>query len=72
MMSDLLIGLIKIYQKYLSRIKPKRIKCRFYPTCSTYAMLALEKYGLRIGIKKTINRLKRCRPDNFDSCIDYP
>ncbi len=71
-LSRLLIFIIRIYQKVISPIKPKRIKCRFYPTCSQYAMLSIEKYGARTGVKKTINRLRRCNPHNRDSCIDYP
>ncbi|WP_198284001.1 membrane protein insertion efficiency factor YidD [Evansella cellulosilytica] len=67
-----LIKLIRFYQKKLSPIKPKHIKCRFHPTCSQYAILSLEKYGVRKGTIKFLQRLWRCRPDNYDSCIDYP
>ncbi|MDQ0254772.1 putative membrane protein insertion efficiency factor [Evansella vedderi] len=68
----LLLEIIRFYQKRISPIKPKRIKCRFYPTCSQYAVLSLKKYGVRKGILKIINRLVRCRPDNYESCIDFP
>lgn len=63
------VCLIKFYQRKLSRYFGH---CRFYPTCSQYAILAIEKYGVSKGIKLTIKRLYRCRPDNLDSCIDYP
>lgn len=72
MLNKFLIFIIKIYQKFISPIKPKRIKCRFYPTCSRYAIVSIQKYGAIIGIKRTINRLKRCNPHNTESCIDYP
>lgn len=72
MLSKYLIGNIKIYQKYISPIKPKKIKCRFYPTCSQYAILSIQKYGSIQGIKKTVKRLRKCNPHNRDSCIDYP
>ncbi|WP_184662895.1 membrane protein insertion efficiency factor YidD [Texcoconibacillus texcoconensis] len=72
MCKSTLILLIKTYQRWLSPIKPKRIKCRFHPTCSTYAIQSIEKYGPLKGAKKTINRLKRCNPYNRESCIDYP
>ncbi|UOE54906.1 membrane protein insertion efficiency factor YidD [Cytobacillus oceanisediminis] len=72
MLSSILIIITRIYQKFLSPIKPKRVKCRFYPTCSGYAIQAIRKYGAVKGTKKTINRLKRCNPYNRDSCIDYP
>ncbi len=64
------IGIIRIYQNYLS---PKmKNRCRFYPTCSNYGILAINKYGAVKGVYKTINRLYRCRPNNLKSCIDYP
>ncbi|MEI3607097.1 membrane protein insertion efficiency factor YidD [Pseudogracilibacillus sp. SE30717A] len=45
MLSKLLILLVKFYQKFLSPIKPKRIRCRFHPTCSQYAIISINKYG---------------------------
>lgn len=71
-LNKLFILIIKFYQRYISPIKPKRIKCRFYPTCSRYAILAFEKHGTIKGLKMTLNRLKRCNPHNTESCIDYP
>jgi len=72
-MFRIIIFFIKIYQKTLSPLLTRLgVRCRFYPTCSEYAILALKKYGLWIGIKKTYCRLRRCRPDNFESCIDFP
>ncbi|MCD8510568.1 MAG: membrane protein insertion efficiency factor YidD [Bacillus sp. (in: Bacteria)] len=67
-----LITIIQFYQRKLSPLKPKHIKCRFHPTCSQYAILSLKKYGVRKGIIKSFQRLWRCRPDNLESCIDYP
>lgn len=63
-----LIFIIKIYQK----IAPISIrsKCRFEPSCSNYMLQALEKYGLFTGLKKGINRLKRCNIN--DGGYDYP
>lgn len=72
-MSKVAIILIRIYQKSLSPILNHfGIRCRFYPTCSEYGILAIKRYGFLNGIKKIYKRLKRCRPDNFDSCIDFP
>ena len=63
----ILIWLIKIYQ---SKAKIEtRLKCCFEPSCSEYAILALEKYGLIRGVAKSINRLKRCHPPGG---VDYP
>ena len=64
-----LIFLIKLYQKYISPLK--RSSCRFYPTCSEYAILALKKYGLFKGSFKIIWRLIRCNPFSKGG-IDYP
>ena len=64
----LLIFIVKIYQK----IAPisVREKCRFEPSCSNYMLQCLEKYGLFKGLKKGINRLKRCNTN--DGGYDYP
>lgn len=59
-MKKVLIYLIKIYRKYISPLK--RPSCRFYPTCSEYALEALEKYGSIKGGIMSINRLIRCNP----------
>nr|WP_304363227.1 membrane protein insertion efficiency factor YidD [Gilliamella apicola] len=58
---------------YLYRsIAPNRIRsaCRFEPSCSEYALLAIEKYGVLKGWKLTLDRLKRCKPPNGGK--DYP
>jgi len=36
--------------------------CRFYPSCSEYSALAIEKHGALIGLLLTIYRLLRCQP----------
>jgi putative membrane protein insertion efficiency factor len=46
--------------------------CRFYPSCSDYAVRALQKYGLLHGTFLAAMRIKRCNPSNTESCIDYP
>jgi putative membrane protein insertion efficiency factor len=57
--SRLAIGLIHVYQLARSgRTSP----CRFTPTCSHYAVLALQRHGLRRGLRLTLGRLARCRP----------
>ena len=54
------IGLIRGYQRFLSPLK--RPCCRFYPTCSQYAVEALEKYGLLRGGLMAARRILRCNP----------
>ncbi|MDR2556840.1 MAG: membrane protein insertion efficiency factor YidD [Bacteroidales bacterium] len=54
------IGLIKIYQYCISPFFPPA--CRFTPTCSAYAVEAIEKYGALKGGWLTLKRLLRCHP----------
>lgn len=61
-MKIILIFFIKIYQKFISPItKPS---CRFYPTCSEYAIDAINKYGFIKGSFLAIKRILRCHPFN--------
>lgn len=54
------IILLQMYRKYLSGIKIQC--CRFYPSCSEYAIGAIEKYGLLRGFFITCGRVVRCHP----------
>ena len=64
----ILIGLVRVYQRYAP--ETRRRMCLFKPTCSEYAILALNKYGSIRGTIKTIDRLKRCKGGKYH--IDYP
>jgi putative membrane protein insertion efficiency factor len=55
-----LILLIRAYQRWISPALPPT--CRFYPSCSEYAVQALEVHGLVIGSALTVWRLVRCAP----------
>ncbi|NLP43984.1 MAG: membrane protein insertion efficiency factor YidD [Peptococcaceae bacterium] len=55
-----LIGIIVCYQKYISPLKPRT--CRFYPTCSEYALQAIKKYGIIKGTGKALFRIIKCNP----------
>ena len=63
-MKKLLLALIRIYQKYVSPAFPPR--CRFIPTCSQYAVEAIEKYGALKGGWLALKRLSKCHPFHFD------
>jgi putative membrane protein insertion efficiency factor len=54
------ILLIKIYQLLISPLFPS--SCRFSPTCSSYSLDALKKYGLLKGSWLGIKRISRCHP----------
>ena len=62
-MKKLLLALIRVYQKYVSPAFPPR--CRFIPTCSQYAVEAMEKYGALKGSWLALKRLSRCHPFQF-------
>ncbi len=47
-----------------------RNECRFTPSCSTYMVMAINKYGLFRGVYKGIRRILRCKPPNGGE--DYP
>lgn len=56
----ILKSLIRIYQWTISPLLGSC--CRFTPSCSTYAILAIEKYGAIKGSWLTIKRLLKCGP----------
>lgn len=60
-MKQVLIALVKFYRKYLSGMK-RYTHCIYRPTCSQYALEALEKYGALKGSWLTIKRILRCNP----------
>lgn len=59
-MKQALLGLIRLYRKYVSPLK--KPSCRFYPTCSQYALEALEQHGLICGLWMSVRRICRCHP----------
>jgi len=54
------ILLVRGYQICISPLLGKR--CRFYPTCSQYAILAMTEWGFFKGVWLTIKRLAKCGP----------
>lgn len=60
-MKRVFIFLIRFYQKYISPLKSKPT-CRFYPTCSQYAIEALEIHGFFKGSFLAVWRILRCNP----------
>lgn len=58
--SLLLIGLVRLYQIFLSPIFGRQ--CRFEPSCSAYFIQAVEKYGPLVGSWRGVRRILRCHP----------
>jgi uncharacterized protein len=59
-LAAVLIGLVRVYQWTLSPILGAR--CRFDPTCSHYAILAIRRFGPLRGGRLALRRLARCHP----------
>ncbi len=53
-------GLIRGYKAIISPLLPPA--CRFYPTCSSYALEAFERHGFWRGMRLSARRLLRCHP----------
>jgi len=59
-MRALVTALIRLYQWTLSPLLGP--KCRFYPSCSNYALEAVQRFGILHGSWLTLRRLGRCHP----------
>jgi len=69
-MRFLLIRLIRFYQSGISRWLPPR--CRFYPSCSHYAIQAIERHGSGRGSWLAMRRICRCHPLNIGGLDPVP
>ncbi|MDL2300676.1 membrane protein insertion efficiency factor YidD [Clostridiaceae bacterium OttesenSCG-928-D20] len=59
-MKKILLAMIRFYRKNISPLtKPS---CRFIPTCSEYALEAIEKYGAGKGLFLALKRISKCHP----------
>ena len=61
-LSKLFVYCIRIYQLFASPLFTPC--CRFYPTCSQYAIVAIKTYGPFKGLTEAVKRLLRCHPFN--------
>ena len=68
-MKRTILRLIRFYQASVSPLFPPR--CRFVPTCSQYALEAVEKYGPWKGSWLALKRLCRCHPFHRQKSIEY-
>jgi uncharacterized protein len=59
-MRSLLVGTLRLYQLVISPLLPKA--CRFYPSCSEYAILAIRRDGAWPGAWIALMRFARCNP----------
>ncbi|MBC8413770.1 MAG: membrane protein insertion efficiency factor YidD [Nitrospira sp.] len=59
-MKALVLLAVKGYKIFISPFLPH--SCRFYPTCSTYCLQAVEQHGVLRGLYMSVRRIMRCHP----------
>ena len=69
-MKWILVKIIQIYQWTISPLLGQR--CRWYPSCSNYAVEALKRHGALKGTWLTLKRLSRCNPWNHGGVDEVP
>ena len=65
-----LIGLLLFYQRFISPMTPPT--CRYYPSCSAYAVTAIRRFGPVKGTWLAAKRLARCHPWAAGGVDDVP
>ena len=68
-MKGILLAAIRFYRSHISPTRPPC--CRFIPTCSAYALEAVEKYGALKGGFLALRRLLKCQPFHKQETIEY-
>ena len=68
-MKRFLLFLIRFYRRNISPMTPP--SCRFIPTCSEYAYLAVERFGPAKGTLLAAKRLSKCHPFHRQKTIEY-
>ena len=68
-MKAVLLWMIRFYRKVITPTRPPC--CRFIPTCSAYALEAIEKYGAWKGGFLALRRILRCNPFHRQKSIEY-
>ena len=68
-MKRVLLWLITFYRRRISPMTPPA--CRFIPTCSEYALEAIQRYGAWKGGWLTLRRLSKCHPFHRQKSIEY-
>jgi len=63
------LALIRFYQRSISPLRPPC--CRFIPTCSQYALEAVEKYGALKGGWLALRRVAKCHPFHRQTGVEY-
>lgn len=56
----MITAMIRVYRRFVSPLKPP--SCRFHPTCSAYALEAVERHGVLRGLGLAVVRISKCHP----------
>ncbi|GAB3166226.1 hypothetical protein GCM10027059_25030 [Myceligenerans halotolerans] len=65
-----LVGMIRVYQAFISPMSGPT--CKYYPSCSRYAVIALRRHGALRGLGLALWRLLRCNPWSLGGVDDVP
>lgn len=65
-----LLGLLRFYQRVISPMTPPT--CRYYPSCSSYAVTAISRHGALRGTWLAVRRVLRCHPWSAGGVDDVP
>ncbi len=68
-MKRILLTCIQFYRRFISPMRPPC--CRFIPTCSAYALEAVEKYGAWKGGLLAVRRILKCHPFHRQKTVEY-
>lgn len=66
----LLVGMVRFYQAFISPMSPP--SCKYYPSCSQYALIAFRRHGALRGLGLALWRLLRCNPWSLGGVDDVP
>lgn len=67
-MKFIVLSLIRFYRRFISPLTPPT--CKYYPTCSSYALTAVERFGAVRGSALAVWRILRCNPWSMGG-VDY-
>ena len=65
-----LVAILRVYQSVISPMTGPT--CRYYPSCSSYALLAVQRHGALRGTRLAVRRLGRCHPWTAGGVDDVP
>ena len=57
----LYVGGVRMYQAIGRPLMKEYVKCRYQPTCSEYSIEAVQKHGIRNGVRLTVRRINSCQ-----------